>query len=147
MPEVGDEAPNFKLVDSHGKVRQLTDFRGNYILLDFWASWCGPCRSKHQTMFRIYEQTKGKKTKDGISLQIISVSLDTDSSSWMRAINNDHMMWDAQFCDFQKWESPVVENYGLSYLPYNFLLDSQGVVVAKGMSTDEMEKTCIGLFD
>lgn len=147
MPEVGDTAPDFMIDGLRGDSIELSAFRGNYVFLDFWASWCAPCRAKHRSLVKIRSYLNQQTLKDSAGFTIISISLDTDPVAWKKAIEQDHLDWPGHGCDFKKWDSPVVKKYGLSYLPYNFLIDPGGKVIAKGMSGPEMEKTCLELIE
>ena len=130
---IGQEAPNFVLNDPSGKTHKLTEYRGKWILIDFWASWCGPCKAEIPRLVTIYQQYKSKP------FDIIGVSLDKDKSAWLNAIQDLKMTW-PQLSDLQFWESSVVALYGLQSIPFTVLLDPQGRIVAKNLRGNELQE-------
>lgn len=146
MPEVGETAPDFSIRSVSGDTLKLSSYLGNYIFLDFWASWCAPCRTKHQKLIEVYDSLKGKIMNDSSQFIIISISLDNDSLMWVNGIKREKLVWPDHGCDLQRWKSPVVKKYGVSYLPYNFLIDPDGKITDKGMSAEEIEKVCLALL-
>jgi len=132
---IGQMAPVFTQNDTLGKPVALTAFRGHYVLIDFWASWCGPCRMENPNVVAAYNRFKGK------GFQILSVSLDKPDAKekWMEAIHKDGLQW-THVSDLQFWDNAVAKTYGIKGIPQNFLLDPQGKIVGKGLRGDELEK-------
>ena len=130
---IGKEAPEFALPDTKGKMVRLSSFRGKYILLDFWASWCGPCRQESPNVVRAYNKYKGSK------FDILSVSLDNDKAAWLKAIDKDGLTW-THVSDLTAWESSVVKLYQVEGIPATFLLDPNGIVVARDLRGEELDK-------
>lgn len=122
--EVGDNAPGFTAPSVDGSPTRLYASLGQYTILDFWASWCGPCRVESPNMVNLYEKFKTK------GLRIIGVSLDKDKDLWEKAIENDKLDWD-HISNLKRWEDPIAARYGVSSIPQLFLLDKDGKVVAK----------------
>jgi len=122
--EVGDNAPDFTAPSVDGSPTRLYASLGQYTILDFWASWCGPCRVESPNMVNLYEKFKTK------GLRIIGVSLDKDKDRWEKAIENDKLDWD-HISNLKRWEDPIAARYGVSSIPQLFLLDKDGKVVAK----------------
>jgi peroxiredoxin len=130
---IGKEAPEFVLPDAAGKMIRLSSFKGKYLLLDFWASWCGPCRQESPNVVKAYNKYKGK------NFDILSVSLDDNKDKWLNAIQKDGLTW-THVSDLHAWESSVVRLYGVEGIPATFLLDPKGVVVARDLRGHELEE-------
>lgn len=130
---VGKEAPEFALPDIKGKMVRLSSFKGKYVLLDFWASWCGPCRQESPNVVRAYNKYKGK------NFDILSVSLDNDKAAWLKAIDKDGLTW-THVSDLNAWESTVVRLYQVEGIPATFLLDPNGGVVARDLRGDALDQ-------
>lgn len=126
---VGTAAPGFTLSDTAGKKISLQNFKGRYVLLDFWASWCRPCRLQNPLMKKAYTVIDKKR------IQFISISLDKDRSSWLRAINEDGLSW-PQLCDFSGVQGKTAERYGITSIPRNFLIDSNGYILAADLKKE-----------
>jgi len=130
---VGRPAPEFTLPDVNGKPVSLNSFRGKYLLVDFWASWCGPCRRENPNVVKAFQQFKDK------NFTILGVSLDETKEAWMKAIVQDQLKW-TQVSDLKHWESSVVGLYGIQGIPYNVLLDPDGKVIAENLTGSSLER-------
>ena len=130
---VGSEAPEIALSDTTGATVPLSSLRGKYVLLDFWASWCGPCRSENPNVVRMYDKYKDK------GFAIYSVSLDKDKESWVRAIRNDRLTW-THVSDLKYWQSEAAQKYGVQGIPATFLLDKDGKIIAKNLRGPALEQ-------
>ncbi len=122
----GKLAPDFTLQDTQGQKVSLSDFRGKYTFVDFWASWCGPCRQENPEIVKAYNTYKNR------NFAILGVSLDDNREAWLKAIEKDGLTWQ-QVSDLQKWESPVVELYDINAIPFSVLLDPEGRVIATNL--------------
>jgi peroxiredoxin len=131
---IGKVAPAFSQTDPNGEPISLESFRGKYVLIDFWASWCRPCREENPNVVRTYEKFKGK------NFEILGVSLDNNKSRWLEAIKEDQLTW-AQVSDLKYWRNAVAVQYGVQSIPANFLIDRQGKIVAKGLRGPALEAT------
>ena len=120
-------APNFALLDVNGKAVKLSDFRGNLVLIDFWASWCGPCRQESPNMVKLYNTYKNK------NFTILSVSLDEDPAKWKEAIQRDGLVWKTHVSDLRGWKSGMPQLYGFDGIPYTVLVNPDGKIIAKGL--------------
>ncbi len=138
---VGNIAPDFELPDTSNNTVKLSSFRGKYLLLDFWASWCPVCRESNPGVLKAYNIYKNK------SFDILSVSLDKpgDKKKWLNAIHHDGLLW-TQVSDLKFWSSPIVALYKLTALPQNFLIDPNGKIIARDMDGNELSAKLAELF-
>ena len=123
---IGKKAPNFSQADALGKSISLESFKGKYVLVDFWASWCGPCRQENPNLVRTYQKFKTK------NFEILGVSLDNNKEKWLQAIKDDQLNW-PHVSDLKYWKNEVAVQYGVQSIPANFLLDKEGKIIAKGL--------------
>ena len=130
---VGATAMNFTQNDTAGKPVTLSAFRGKYVLVDFWASWCGPCRAENPNVLKSYRAYHSK------GFTVLGVSLDDEKSPWLEAIKKDGLPW-TEVSDLKGWKNSAAVLYGIEGIPMNFLLDKNGVIVAKGLRGDDLEK-------
>jgi peroxiredoxin len=130
---VGSAAPDIALADTTGAAVNLSSLRGKVILIDFWASWCGPCRNENPNVVRLYNKFKDK------GFDIYSVSLDQNRENWVRAIRNDGLTW-THVSDLKYWQSAAAQQYGVNAIPATFLLDKNGVIIAKNLRGEELEQ-------
>lgn len=129
QPKNGMKAMNFTLKDPNGKEVSLSDFKGQMVLLDFWASWCGPCRHENPNVVEAYNKYHKKKFKNGKGFIVLSVSLDRNADAWKKAIQHDGLVWKSQVWD-KKGE--VTQKYGVRMIPHAFLINGDGTILAQG---------------
>ena len=139
---IGAMAPVFTQNDVNDKPVSLTDFHGKYVLVDFWASWCGPCRGENPNVVKAYNQYKDK------NFTVLGVSLDRPGKKddWLAAIKADGLMW-TQVSDLKFWDNDVAKLYGIKSIPQNYLLDPSGKIIGKNLRGDELNKKLATLFN
>ncbi|GAA4312782.1 TlpA disulfide reductase family protein [Compostibacter hankyongensis] len=137
---IGSEAPDFTLQDPEGQPVGLSAFRGKYVLIDFWASWCGPCRRENPNVVRAYSRYKDK------NFTILGVSLDQEKTAWKEAIRQDGLNW-TQVSDLQGWGNQAAQLYQVHSIPANFLLDPQGKIIGKDLRGAALESKLAEIFN
>ncbi|GHV20241.1 thiol:disulfide interchange protein [Bacteroidia bacterium] len=130
---IGAIAPEFTQESPEGKQIKLSDFRGKYLLIDFWASWCGPCRKENPNVVEAYNKYKVK------NFEILGVSLDSKKDAWLAAIEKDGLTW-PQVSDLEYWKNAVAQQYAVQSIPQNFLLDPNGKIIAKNLRGEDLSK-------
>lgn len=138
--EIGNKAPEIKLKNPDGKEIALSSLRGKIVLIDFWASWCGPCRRENPNVVAVYKKYKDKKFKNGKGFTVYSVSLDKNAESWKRAIIQDSLTWENHVSDLMYWNSEAARLYGVTGIPTNWLIDGDGIIVAKNLRGSALEQ-------
>ena len=131
-PVVGNFAPDFTMNDTEGKPVSLSQYKGQYVLVDFWASWCGPCRGENPNVVAAYKKYKNK------NFTVLGVSLDEDKDAWVKAIQKDGLTW-KHISDLKGWQSAVVPVYGIEGIPYNVLLDPEGKILATELREKDLD--------
>ncbi len=139
--EIGDKAPNIIEQSNDGDEMKLSDLKGKYVLIDFWASWCPPCRRENPHVVSAYEEYKDKAFKNGNGFTIFGVSLDNNKAAWERAIKADGLSWKYHVSDLKGWNSRHAAVYRVRGIPSNFLIDGDGVIVAKNLRGAKLEAT------
>jgi thiol-disulfide isomerase/thioredoxin len=131
--DIGDRAPELVFESPTGEKISLSSLRGKMVLIDFWASWCPPCRQENPNLVKTYSRYKDKTFINGSGFTVYGVSLDRRMEDWTAAIEMDGLVWESHVSDLQGWKSVPAAQYGVMAIPANFLIDGNGIIVAKGL--------------
>lgn len=137
--QVGKAAPGFAQADTSGMSVKLADYKGKYVLLEFWASWCAPCRAESPNVLKAYDRFHDK------GFTVLSVSLDNDKGKWLQAIKKDGLLW-RQVSDLKGWKNEVAALYGIHAVPANFLIDPKGKIIAQNLRGEALQEKLDQLF-
>lgn len=132
-------APEIILLSLNGDTIRLSDFKGHYVMVDFWASWCAPCRRENQNLVRVYHELQSKVYGQGHKLHILSVSIDIDTVAWRKAVKNDRLFWQTQVNEPYGWEGKTVNNWGIKSIPAGFLIDPEGNIIARQVKAGDLD--------
>lgn len=130
---IGQRAPDLEYPSPDGELLKLSSLKGKVVLIDFWAGWCGPCRRENPNIVRTYHEFKDKEFKNGDGFTIYSISLDATKENWIDAIAQDKLEWRYHVSDLKYWESVPAAMYQVRSIPANFLIDGDGVIIAKNL--------------
>ena len=137
---LGNRAPEIVMKNPEGKEIALSSLKGKLVLIDFWASWCGPCRYENPHVVKAYETYKDLKFKGGKGFTVYSVSLDANPEAWKNAIVKDRLSWNYHVSDLKGWGNAAAAQYGVSGIPMNFLINDKGVILRKNLRGEELLK-------
>lgn len=130
---VGKKAPGITQFDVSGEPYSLQDLKGKYVLIDFWASWCPPCRAENPKLVAVYNDFKDK------NFEILGVSFDKDFEAWKKAIQDDNLTW-KHISDLQHWNNGAASVYGIRAIPQNVLVNPEGIIIARNLHGDDLRK-------
>jgi len=135
---IGERAPERASPSPNGEIIKLSSLRGKIVLIDFWASWCLPCRRENPNLVRVYHRFKDARFKNGAGFTIYSISLDQDKARWLGAIAADKLVWNNHVCDLKGSKSEPATKYDVSSLPSNFLIDRNGIILSIDQSVETL---------
>ncbi len=137
---IGSQAPAFQAQLLNKEAFELDQLKGKYVLLDFWGSWCAPCRKEHPDLVKIYQKFSGQKLQGANGFEIVSVAIEKDSSAWTSAIQKDQLPWPFQIMEqtekLNKVKVPIAQAYKIEKVPARFLLSPEGVIVGVNPSPE-----------
>lgn len=139
----GEIAPNFSAQTKEGDPFQLSDLRGKYVLLDFWGSWCAPCRVENPELVRFYRKFNTADFKDAAGFEVVSVGIEKNASRWEKAIQKDGLMWPYHILDqadnLRFFNSEIANKFGVREVPSKYLINPKGIIIGSNLSLGEME--------
>jgi thiol-disulfide isomerase/thioredoxin len=143
---IGDVAPEINFENPDGEKIALSSLRGKMVLIDFWAAWCPPCRRENPNLVRTYNEYKDKKFQNGDGFTIYGVSLDRTKEAWVKAIEDDGLVWENHVSDLKYWSSVPAAMYQVRSIPDNFLIDGDGVIVARRLRGEQLDNALKNLL-
>ncbi|MBP7808473.1 MAG: TlpA family protein disulfide reductase [Bacteroidia bacterium] len=137
---LGNKAPEIEMMDPAGQAIKLSSLKGKIVLIDFWASWCRPCRLENPNVVAVHKKYKDQKLKNGNGFTIYSVSLDSNKDGWQNAIAADSLLWSSHVSDLLGWNNSAALKYGVQGIPTNYLIDGDGIIIGKALRGVDLEK-------
>lgn len=134
------KAPEISLPNPDGQIMRLSELKGKVVLIDFWASWCSPCRAENPNVVNLYKKYASK------GFTVFSVSLDSDVQAWKRAIKSDGLIWNTHVSDLKQWETPLIQQFKFNSIPYTVLIDKAGNIVGTNLRGNALEDKLISLL-
>ena len=136
----GDRIPEIIMTDINGQTKRLSSLQGQVVLVDFWASWCKPCRKENPEIVRIYHKYKDAEFDEGKGFTVFSVSLDSKQEAWEKAVAKDGLIWENHVGDLKGWKNEAAQLYGIRSLPHSYLIDGKGKIIAVNPRGSQLEK-------
>lgn len=136
----GEQIPNFTAPLISGESFTLSSLQGDFVLIDFWGSWCGPCRKENPNLVKLYQSYKNQNFINGAKFQMVSIGIETSEKSWKRAIEKDGLDWPLHIAEFDNFKSPIAKAFGVKEIPTKYLLNPKGEIISVNPSFSELER-------
>lgn len=137
---IGDKAPELSYKNPDGKNMSLSSIKNKIVLIDFWASWCGPCRRENPNLVQAFKKFNKTKFEEGNGFEIYSLSLDKTKKAWVKAINQDQLFWQYHVSDLGGWQSEGSKKYNIRSIPSNIIINGKGIIIAKNLKGQALQR-------
>ncbi len=142
--KTGENIPSFEAVLLDGSEFNINSLRGKYVLVEFWGSWCGPCRQQSPDLVKLYDKYNGQKIKNADGFVILSIGVESDQDKWKNAIIKDDLHWKYHIVQLEQFQSPIAKQFGVRQIPTNYLLNEKGQIISVNATMSELDLLLAG---